>query len=129
MNEVRQTTSGDQVDRLLRNFFQQEMPQSWPSPLSVVRSPPPSRAKSRRWTNRHLGLAASLLFLLIGLGAGSEVLRREGWLTPRTADPALPASAQDPSREGNLLREPPATTPKEPTDTDKPMSLNLPAWR
>jgi hypothetical protein len=84
--------SPDRVDRLLREFFAREMPDPWPARPSVpapVAIRPPRCVRPFRQSR--LALAASVLFLLAGLGAASELL---------TNAPAGPAGVGSPAPFG-----------------------------
>jgi hypothetical protein len=63
--------SGDDLDGLLREFFQAEMPHPWPAFQPPVRLAVPPARPVRPWGNRFrtaLALAASIAILALGLG-------------------------------------------------------------
>jgi len=62
---------GDDLDGLLRSYFQSEMPEPWPAlelPTEETILPLPSKTRSPRWKSfrSRLALAASVAFLLAG---------------------------------------------------------------
>jgi len=76
LNTLKQRTPGpapDELDVLLRNFFQAEMPTPWPGMKAPV-SRPAARPTSRRAPRSRLALAASVGFLMVGSWALSAHL-------------------------------------------------------
>jgi len=103
------------VDRLLREFFRQEMPHELPA----LRLPAPAlKRRSRRALVSRLALAASVLFLLFGLSAAAELLPRSF----NVSDP-IPApqngSAMIRDSQGNPKTQKPAIH-RAPSQLSKP---------
>ena len=103
--EHRQTgPSADDVDGLLRDFFQASLPRPWPTfnrPLPEVMLPLPRPAGWRQRFRSSLALAASLLLLGVSLWllTGKMPDRSSSQVPdgPTTADPTIPG---DPHRHG-----------------------------
>lgn len=96
------------VDRVLRDFYRQEMPAPWPA-LQLSETPSPARPRLWSLGRSYLSLAASLLLLVGGLATASAVLRNEpaparpgyrptegmGRRLNENDDPAAPAKSKD----------------------------------
>lgn len=131
MNQAQAMTKDQsEAEQMLRDFFRAEMPHPWPSfraPLGVKTS------KTRaRWglSRSHIGLAASVLFLVAGLWAGSFFLRSDA----QPNDAPIHKLGQRPPAPGKMFKEPPATTPVEPAKPDgagkdRPFSFAYPPSR
>ncbi len=65
MNE--HSSSDEPMDRLLSQYFQNELPQPWPDANAIVPVTPSSETKSHTGLRSRVTLAASVL-ILIGLG-------------------------------------------------------------
>lgn len=87
----------DELDEMLRGYFQAEMPHPWPQAACGVAQPRlrPERCQASTWWNSRLALAASIALLLLG----SLLLSRTFQVTPRsggtnsgseTAKPVVP---------------------------------------
>ena len=65
MNE--HNPSDEPIDRLLSQYFQNELPQPWPNANAIVPVTPSSDTKSQTGLRSRVTLAASVL-ILVGLG-------------------------------------------------------------
>jgi hypothetical protein len=83
--------SGDDLDRLLRAFFQAEMPHPWPElePTASATVPSTRLAIWRQIKRSHLALAASVALLIAGslLFSGKLPLSASHLLPPPNVDP------------------------------------------
>jgi hypothetical protein len=96
---------GDEIDRVLRGYFQSEMPHPWPAftlprSVTVPASAPERSTRGSRWQlySRLLLIAASL-----ALFVGTQFLR-PGYVPSPTKDQHTPDSATlplDPNRDGS----------------------------
>ena len=86
MNEHSQ--SDEPMDRLLSQYFQNELPQPWPDANAIVPVTPTSETKSHTGLRSRVTLAASVL-ILTGLGLSL---------------PENPRKGNDPAGDGPLMK-------------------------
>ena len=79
--------SDEPMDRLLSQYFQNELPQPWPDANTIVPVTPASETKSYTGLRSRVTLAASVL-ILIGLGLLLPVSPRNG-NDPQSVGPLL----------------------------------------
>jgi hypothetical protein len=128
MSQVNPRRDGElETERLLRDFYRAELPTPWPAFQRPIATPSLKSYLGNRLQPSHIGLAASVLFLIGGLGAGVSLLRGDaraeldGGILPAAHKPAVP---------GRMFKNPPATLPEVaplgpmPMDEDPPLSLN-----
>lgn len=128
MNEGRSMTEErPDAEVILRDFFRSELPSPWPPFRHPVEVAP--QKSQPAWGRSHVGLAASVLVLVAGLGAGSLLLRSD--TTARPDEPLL-KDAKKPSAPGKMHKAPPAIAPmpeKLDEKNDAPFSLAYPGYR
>jgi len=114
------TQETHETDALLRELFRAEMPDPWP-PFQPPATFPAEHARSERSSlPSYVGLAASLLFLIAGLVAGSYLLRADATVDPERG--ILPSAAR-PIQPGKQFRPPPAISPAPPPGRLNPMPM------
>jgi hypothetical protein len=100
-----QPAQSDEIDRVLRAYYQSQMPDSWPAaprPLRVTLSmPTPPRQRAFAGMRRRLALAASIALLIAGAFFASGKIAPSG---PTDGDPLKDPSAKVPPE---LRRHPP----------------------
>jgi len=125
-----QNISESDVDGMLRDFFRREVPHPWPPPRLPVQDSQPKSRRRNALGHSYVSLAASVGFLLIGLGLASQMLRTESG--PNPAQDARPGTARKPGtyQKPNISPENPSTPPapneKERRPFSSPLSSALP---
>lgn len=118
------------AELLLRDFFCGELPSPWPPFRHSVEIAPQKSQASLDLGRSHVGLAASVLVLIAGLGVGSFLLRTD---TGGSKDEPLFKESKKPAAPGKLHKPPPAIAPmpEKPGDgeNDAPFSLAYPGYR
>jgi hypothetical protein len=99
------------VEQLLREFLRREVPHPWPPLKLPVRGAQPKSLRQRWLRQSHVSLAASIGFLLIGLGLTSQMLRGPDRGSGPAATSPIPAKAMKPT---DKPYHKPATTPDVP---------------
>jgi hypothetical protein len=89
--------NGPELDEVLQNFFQSELPHPWPA---FVEPAPTVRLPLRRWfTSNRLALAASIALLLLGSLAFPTAFQPRG-AGPNVVGPESTISTGDSWRRG-----------------------------
>jgi hypothetical protein len=109
-----------ETDALLRELFRSEMPDPWPAFRASATIPAEHSRPARSSLPSYVGLAASLLFLIAGLAAGSYLLRVDATVDPERG--ILPSAAR-PIQPGKQFRPPPAISPAMPPGRLNPMPM------
>jgi hypothetical protein len=127
------------VDRVLRDFFQQELPQPWPTWKPPVRELATKPKPQRKLARNYLALAASVVFLIVLTGAASQLLRGPVHAPASSPNGLIPGteSAEKPGQDGSRIRpgQKISTPPKpiQPRTLEKelknPLSMDLPRLR
>lgn len=120
-----QNASDLDVDKLLREFFRRELPHPWPPLRLPVQEPRPKLRRRNGLRHSYGSLAASVGFLLIGLGLAAQMLRTQSGPIP--AHDARPGTAGKPGpyQKPSTVPEKPSTLPAPKDEERKPFTSPL----